>query len=203
MKNKKNIVISLVIFFVVVVLIVLFIIFNDRKLKEKIEDNNKIKDYLYGEEVILSKLSNVNGWYGKGDVQDFSKWNVIRDEDDYVVLYSSTIWGKVSNLSDIIERIYKLFSKYEIDLGENSIVRGLDETDLILLGCSVDNLSCSNSPDWAGYGLTSVKVNGSNVVFYGNTDLGEDDKYKLKIMEVNDVLVPFRPVVKILKTSIK
>ena len=218
MKDNKNIIIGLLVFIIVLLIIVIGLIsydkisfHNDNNLdsnvqdeetnEENLENDVQVEDYQFGEEIILSNLSNVTDW--SVEVQDFSKWNVLSDDGDYVTLYSSSIWSKVSDVSDASNINSELFSKYQIDLGSNGLVRGLNESDLKLLGCDINTLVCNNTPDWAGYSLTSVKINNSNVVFYGKIDFTEDVNYKLELMEVDDALVYFRPVIKILKSSIE
>ena len=80
---------------------------NDNDINENVTDNNQTNQeennttnsYNFGDEVILTQLSNINySSIGFPDESgDFSKWKVLKDEGEYVTLYytgDELLYGK-------------------------------------------------------------------------------------------------------------
>lgn len=152
------------------------------------DDNKSYIQYSFGDEVIISKMSSVKGFYFGGDeTVDFSKWYVLTDKDNIVTLYSDEVWGKDSSVKD-----YKyLFNEYGVNIEK---VRGLDENDLELFGCDIHSLSCNKSPSWAKNSITSVVSEKSIITF-------ESDK--LSTIPIEGALGLVRPVIVITKSNLE
>lgn len=153
------------------------------------KDNKFYIHYSFGDEVIISKMSSVKGFIAGNDNEtvDFSLWHVLSDNDNIVTLLSDNVWGKDFTVKD-----------YSNVFRENGVTieksRGLNESELELLGCDIRNMSCTNSPSFAKPTITSVVSEKSVIVFDGD---------KLSTMPIDDGLVPVRPVIVITKSNLE
>ena len=159
-----------------------------------VTDNNKdnssdnVVNYSFGDEVTISKMSEVKDFPHAGDINDFSKWNVLSDKDNVVTLYSDISWCKGCKVND-----------YKSSFEKNSVIiesmRGLDENELALLGCDVTTLTCNNVPTWAKTSITSVVSEKSVIIF------SED---RLRSISNDSLENPyFRPVITITKSNLE
>lgn len=150
-------------------------------------NEGEVTNYSFGDEVIISKMASIKDYYGTGDVQDFSKWNVLSTDENTVTLYSANTWGKDYKIGDH----KNIFEKNGVTINE---FRGLNEKELELLGCDILSLTCTNTPSWAKTSLTSVVSEKSIILFEEN---------KLSTIPFDGtVLVPIRPVVVIAKDNL-
>lgn len=219
-QNKNKIIIFLII--IIIILSVLCILFaieiisfksnkvNNNEKNENVIDNNQVSQeednadilYNFGDEIILTQLSNINySIIGFPDVyRDFSKWRVLKDEGEYITLYytgDELLSGK-ADLDDTISTYNErkvLFTSYGINFGDYGEIRILNEDDLKLLKCDFETLICYNSPDWIS-GWTSYTDDNYNkyCLIDGKLDPMEKD---LPVLSFAD------PIIKILKTNIK
>lgn len=203
MKNNTGLIVSVVILSLLVLGLGGYIVYdkvlnNDNNNVNATTDNgnNSLNDgnssyvyYSFGDEVIISKMSSVKGFVpGNSDeTTDFSKWCVLSDNDNIVTLLSDNVWGKDFTVKDFSD----VFSENGVIVEE---ARGLNESELELLGCDIRNMSCTNSPSWAKSTVTSVVSEKSVVVFEGD---------KLSTMPLDDGLAIVRPVIVITKDNLE
>lgn len=211
--NNNKILIILVIILSILVLALGGYLFYDKILSTNDingdNDNNKQntdineinKFYKFGEQITISKLSSVTDYY-LDITEDFSKWNVLFEDDEYVTLLSQKTFGKVEPtylFNDI-----NIFNEYDVSLGPKGEIRGLSCQDLELFGCDLNKLTCSNKPEWAGYTLTNCSsANQTRIIFTGS-DLPFEYNSDLETINIYETaLVYYKPVIKILKSNIK
>lgn len=216
--NKGAIILLIAISVVLLVLCVLFaagtISFNSNKVNnnnqnENVidnnqtnqEENNTTNSYNFGDEVILTQLSNINfSSIGFPDESgDFSKWKVLKDESEYITLYytgDELLYAKADKdytISRYNERKV-LFTSNGIDFGSDGEIRILNESDLKLLECNFETLICTTSPEWIGGWTSYTKDNYKYTLSNGKLNPIEKDM---------DVLAFADPIIKILKSNIK
>ncbi len=166
---------------------------NQNALQEN--DNNQNLDYIFGEEVKISKLENIDEINIDGN-NDFSKWNILSTNGDLVTLYSSSSLGKESSFSETKIAFEKILSKYNVKVEE---VRLLNENELELFGCDpINTKNCKDIPSWAGTSLTEVASEKIVLVFPGSDNVGKLDG----IPNDGSALAPIRPVIVINKSEL-
>jgi hypothetical protein len=211
MKNKKNnewVIVLIVVIFVILLLI--SVLFANGMLsfsKENVNANNEINNdesvsssYSFGDEVVLSQLSNIDfSSIGFPDeTGNFSQWKVLKDEGEYITLYyvGSSLLISKSDKDETISTIKErqvVFSSNGIDFGDNGEIRIFNKDDLILFGCNFDTLECSNMPDWVS-GWTSYTNDNYKFDLIGG---------KLNKINEDEVVLTFtNPIIKILKSNI-
>ena len=217
--NNKGVIILLIV--IIVILLTLCVLFatgtisfnsnkvNDNDINENVTDNNQTNQeenniansYNFGDEVILTQLSNINySSIGFPDESgDFSKWKVLKDEGEYVTLYytgDELLYGKADK-DDTISKYNErkiLFTSNGINFGNNGEIRILNESDLLLFGCNLETLICTNMPEWIDGWTSHTKDNYKYTLSDGKLNPIEKDMAVLAFAD---------PVIKILKSNIK
>ena len=157
--------------------------------------------YEFGQEVSFDILKEYEIY--DGYTEDFSKFNVLSEDKEYLTLYMQKSWNKLSiddvDLQNEYDGIKKSFSERGIDFGALGEVRGLNKDEITLLGCNFVTEECKNIPTWASYSLTG-KIDGNYYTFPGTQAYQGTN---IVIANEKDELIYFNPVIKILKTNIK
>lgn len=168
------------------------VLINDLK-----EDKSDIAKSKFGDLVELIKLSSVKDYYEEGDVQDFSKWYVLENETEYIVLISSKPFGKVTNDKNIdISSVKSLLEKEGIQFGENGYVRLLNENDLTkYFDCNLTTMKCSKKINGFNEETLTSAVKDDEVIIFNFAGI-------LDSLEEGEALVYMHPVIKILKSNI-
>ena len=224
-KNKNGVIALLVV--VIVILLVLVVLFatgtinlksdtvtNNQQSNnnDQIETNtvnndsqNSNNQYNFGDQVVLSKLSSVKDYFYPGDEQDFSKWFVLEDSDDYIILISGFSMGKVSSADVDDKNLKDLFSnKYNVDFGDTGYIGALDKNDLEkYFNCNFSTLKCDANIDWlkntiSPYGSTiTANIENNKVTIYNISD------NTIKNDEIGIALYPLVEKIRILKSNLK
>lgn len=169
---------------------------NEKPINKKENNNNesekeKSSDVIDFSEVRLSKLSAVKNYFFEGDVEDFSKWYLLDEDDNYVTLIGGMNF-KISSDEALNYESDKLFlEKYGIDFGKDGFERLLNEQDLKkYFECDLELMKCNKMGIST---LTSVKKNNGVI---------EIDGKNLSIFEFNIGLANASPIIKILKSNL-
>lgn len=156
-------------------------------------NTNKVT-YNFGDEVIISKLKNVDLGYGGDNLFDFSKWNVLEDNGNSLVLYMNNVYKKGYDFEGTSEFV-NLLSNNGVTITKAML---LNEKYLKLLGCNLETKKCDNTYDWVGSSLTEY-VSDNSVYYLDNVD----GNLNLKPFPNGGVtLVPIKPVIIIDKNNL-
>lgn len=199
MKDLIKIIVMILIVIVVIFLgYFLFTKFTSKSANNKQEEKavNVKKDvYELGDDIVFTKLKDVM-FSSENDKRDFSKWKVLYQDRNYLVLYSVADWGSINvrNYYNAVLNHRKIMTQYKIFSGYDDDFRILGNKELELFSCNTYNMTCLNLPDWIGTSLTSINnSNGKRVVFNDNK-IGEYN---------NDGEFLYHPVIRILKDKIE
>lgn len=170
---------------------------------EKINSQPSNNLYSFGDQVTLSKLSSIKNYFHPGDENDFSKWFILENSDEYITLISGVSLGKVFSASINDQELKDLFSsKYNIDFGASGYIGALDKNDLEkYFNCSFSTLKCNSNVEWLRnynlYGTTiTANVEDNKVTVYNFIDnIITND-------EVGIALYPLVVKMKILKSNL-
>lgn len=192
---------------IIMVLIVIFILFlgyflftkftgkNNSNQKEK-TTINEIKDvYELGDEIIFTELEDVM-FKNADDKRDFSKWRVLSQEKNYLVLYSVVDWGEIDvkmYYNELMQQ-RKIMTQYKLFTGYDEDFRLLGNKELELFGCNTYNMTCLNVPEWIGSTFTSINSNKGDHIVFNDNIMNTDN--------INDKII-YHPVIRISKDKIK
>ena len=198
MKDWIKIIIIIIVIMVLLILgyfLVSKFLLNDKKSPPEKKTVNVIKDkYELGDDIIFKKIENVM-FKNEDDKRDFSKWKVLYQEDDYIILYSVAEWDEVDirlYYNELIEH-RNIMTQYKLFTGYYEDFRLLGKYELELFGCNTYNMTCLNVPDWIGTSLTSVTNSRGKPIVFSNNKINvveEDGKYL------------YHPVIKVSKSII-
>lgn len=177
---------------------------NNNDIDNDQENNdNQESNYNFGDQITISKLASVADYSVAGNV-DLSKWHVLADNGVYLTLMSDQIFVKIDSKGDnnVIQVAKNMLEKNGINFGSNGEIRIINENDLKnYFNCNLNTLTCNPTKSWFSSlnseytsTLTSVKHNEKIVII--NFD------NSLELLDSGAGLVPWYPVIKILKSSI-
>lgn len=120
----------------------------------------------------------------------FGDKDILSDDINHITLYSENIWKKVYSINEGTELVKNILNKYGIEYYD---IRTINEEELKLCNCYIQNLTCKNPPNWINSGITEIVSEKVVIVYdkinkkFNNIPITELD-LKLKSVEYTPVI---------------